>query len=456
MASNRDLFGDDSASDEDEVNQNGEVSPEKPKDDGEKIAIEKSEEPPTEHKEESGHGDLDDSDEDDDEPQFDDQGAIVGLKSTTLAGAKINRENPDLSSRRSESPSSVQDAAVSTKSLVLQEMKTRPNNLHMTKLPNILGVQTEAFDPTTYLAAAEEEDFGQAAYNLMRWRYQTDAAGHSVRDANDQLVRESNTRLVEWEDGTYTLHVGNETFQVDMLDSSSAGFAGLNGYLYLSQTATYKDEADEQKEEPAGTVLECMGPVQSRMVIRPSSLQSEAHKLLTVGIRQKTIKKARIAEFVTQEDPEKLKLERIKVKQDLEKAAIRKKSGGSYNPRSSTGGRRPRMSREYLEDEEDGNFDTTNLKAMKRRTMGGEYEEMDDYGDGSDDYGDADDDKDETFRKVRPGRGGQGKKTGSKDAESDEDEVFFGEVDDDEDEITPVVKASKKRSHQAVVDDDSE
>ena len=438
--------------------------------------------------------DSDDDDDDDDDEgdvEFDDQGAVVGLKSKTMAGS-IKRAGNNIDTAASntaaaaaaESPRAAQET--DRRILTVQEVNkptSSSTTLHMTKLPNILGIQTEAFEPDEYLAAQEEEDFGQAAFNLMRWRYQRDAAGHLVRDAanDDRLVRESNTRLVEWEDGSYTLHVGTEAFQVDSLDLANAetGFSHLNGYLYLSQAATYKqpkkdqteeegkddnddngDDDDDDEPQPAGTVLECMGPIRSRLTVRPSSLQSEAHKSLTVGIRQKTIKKARIAEFVTQEDPEKLKQERIKVKQDLEKAAMRKKQGsaGYYqNPRAAGAPRRPRMSRDYLEDDRD--YDTTNLKDMKRRTMGGDYEEDEE---GLGDYGDDGDDSvgdEEVFRTVRPGRGkgGKPKKDGEpKEEESDEDEMFLGGEDDDEDDdgFVAKAKATKKRSHQAVLDDD--
>merc|ERR1712161_186265 len=50
----------------------------------------------------------------------------------------------------------------------------------------------------------------------------------------------------------------------------------------------------------------------SRLVAKPSSLQSDAHKSLTVAVRQRTTKKAKIAAYMTEEDPEKLKQERIK------------------------------------------------------------------------------------------------------------------------------------------------
>ena len=124
-----------------------------------------------------------------------------------------------------------------------------------------------------------------------------------------------------------------------------------------------------------------MGAIQSRLVARPSSLQSEAHKKLTVAVRQKTIKKARIAEYVTQEDPEKAKQERIKINADLDKAMVRKRqSSGSH--------RRPAHVSSLSGREEDGNYDSVNIRAMKR----GAFDEDMDYGEDSDEDEEEEDD----------------------------------------------------------------
>jgi RNA polymerase-associated protein LEO1 len=263
----------------------------------------------------------------------------------------------------------------------------------------------------------------------MRWRYQ-EQDGHKVR-IDGKLQRESNTRLVQWDDGTWTLHVGAEAFEVDSFETAQKGFAGLNGYLYLSQTASKTDT-----HEPVGTVLECIGPMTSRFTIKPSSLQSEAHKSLTVAVRQKTIKKARIAEFVTQEDPEKLKQARIKNKTDLDRATSKK--------RTATGRARPRMNRSYLEEEEeDKDYDTTNIKALKRGMR-----EMDDYGD----------DEEEEEEEEEGGGGLFNKKARQKEASSssDDEELVMDDDDDEDEEIARKKKAATKKPSQAVFDDDED
>jgi RNA polymerase-associated protein LEO1 len=416
--STRELFGDDSSSEEE---------------------AEKQEEPP---KKPSIYDD--DDDDDDDDAVFNDQGAVVGLKSTTLAGSKAPEE-------AKEEPEEEEDL-VDPRSLLVQQITSRPSDEHelfMTKLPNLVGLQTQAFDTNTFSPEQEEDEFGpQSAYNLMRWRY---------NDAGDK--RESNTRMVQWDDGSWTLHVGKEAFEVDAIDSSdAAGFAGMNGYLYLSQKASFvqTDEDETKTTTPAGTVLECLGAMKSRMIVRPSSLQSDAHKSLTVAVRSKTTKRARIAQFMTMEDPEKLKEERIKVKADLDKVAQRKKGRSSGGAGGGTA-RRPRMSKSYLDDEEDDrDFDTTNIKAMKR----GAYDrEHPDYEDDYANYEEEEDEEDETFQNVRSKRQKGAKKSRDNEKDDDEDEddeVVFGGDDDDDDDVVPVVKATKKRPTQSLFDDDSD
>eukprot|EP00934_Nitzschia_sp_Nitz4_P003322 Nitzschia sp. Nitz4//scaffold170_size48074//41907//43334//NITZ4_007113-RA/size48074-processed-gene-0.15-mRNA-1//1//CDS//3329538664//3312//frame0 len=382
----------------------------------------------------------DDSDDDDEgEAKLDD---IVG------EAAPVNKE-PAATPMDQDEP--VQMLTASTKggtavakppaSVTVLE-STRPNNqvsLHMTKLPNLVAIQPEPFDEDNYLPDDEEVQYKGYVHNMIRWRYKKDKDGQLIRSDDGSLTRESNTRLVQWSDGSFTLHIGNEAFDIQTVDSSSKGFAGLNGYVHLSQKATLSNDDEEGEGAPGGTVLESIGAVTSRLVAKPSSLQSEAHKSLTVAVRQRTIKTARIAEYVTQEDPEKAKAARIRNKEDLEKATARKSS--SYRP-STSRHRSPGMNRRYLEEEDDDDdYDTTNIRKLKKGAA--MEDDMDDYGD------ESDDDENETFRTSRD-------RKRRKQEDSDEDELVFDEDSDDEEGTLITAHKKSKRSHQAVVDDDDD
>ena len=468
MASQANLFGDSSSEDEEDsdlnlsspkkdtpsrtiIKEDPDEDDDDDDDDDDELMKDAVEEKPTEE-EKAKEGEekedaksiktaLDDSDEDDDgDAEFDDGGAVTGSSAPTPKDIAEDDEQAldgaAVSAKKSSKPP--QNATV----LDVERPATNVS-LHMTKLPNLVGIQTAAFDKDVYDEKEEEEQYKGYVHNMIRWRYKRDENGDRVRDDDGSLIRESNSKLVKWSDGSFTLHIGNEAFDVQAIDSSTNGFAGLNGYVYVSQKATFSNDGEEE-ETPGGTVLECIGPVTSRLVAKPSSLQSEAHKSLTVAVRQKTLKKARIGQYVTQEDPEKAKEERIRYNQDAEKIQSRKRANNQYRSTASRH-RTPGMNRSYLEEDDDV-YDNTNLGALKKRSL------MDD--DMSDDYGDsdADDDYEETF--------GNRNRKRQKNAEEDEDDDDEGELvfgDEDEDEEGIQIKApKKKRPHQAVLEDDDD
>jgi RNA polymerase-associated protein LEO1 len=325
--------------------------------------------------------------------------------------------------------------------------------LHVTKLPNLMGLQPQPFDPATFLPAVEEEEFGAAmASTLVRWRYAKENANDDTTATTTTASRpmESNSRMVEWEDGSWTLHIGTDSFEMDFKDHSKQGFPGFNGFLYQSHQAhVAAPDGEDNNDDPAAnatTVLACVAPIRSRFTVHPSSLQSTAHQSLTVAVRQKTLKQARIATLATQDDPELVKQERIRAADDLQKA--RSKAG----ERASTGGRRagrqPRMSRDYLE-EQDQAYDTTNIRGMKRQAREGD--DFDDYGDDDDD---DDDEDEETFRTAGTRR--RAAAAAEKEKEDEEEELVMDEDDDDdeeEDEGAPLRK-KKKATHRNVIDED--
>ena len=341
---------------------------------------------------------------------------------------------------------------------------------HITKLPNLVGINYHPYDRRTHDPEAEEDHYRGYVHNMVRWRYREDDDGEYVRDkVSGEPVRESNTRLVKWSDGSYTLHVGREVLEVDDLDGGAAptagdgGFAGPKGYLYVSQKARVTppterelkgplgegevDDGPAPEPRPAGTVLECLGPVSSRFAPRPSSLASDAHRNLTLAVRQRNVKRARIAEFVTEHDPEAEKRARIKGTDDLARSKNRKGRGGG-------GGGRKKMSKSYLEDDdEDGEYETVNVKRIKKKAFLADDDEELDYGESSDE-----EDEWEEEKKRRPGSRASGRnKREEEESDSDEDgEVVFGESSDEEDAPAKKAKPAKKSAAAVFGDDDDD
>uniref|UniRef100_A0A6P7H0P6 Another transcription unit protein n=1 Tax=Diabrotica virgifera virgifera TaxID=50390 RepID=A0A6P7H0P6_DIAVI len=88
-------------------------------------------------------------------------------------------------------------------------------DIHFVKLPNFLSVETRPFDPETYEDEIDEEETldeeGRARLklkveNTIRWKESMDDEGN--------MKKESNARIVRWSDGSYSLHLGSEIFDV--------------------------------------------------------------------------------------------------------------------------------------------------------------------------------------------------------------------------------------------------
>jgi RNA polymerase-associated protein LEO1 len=345
--------------------------------------------------------------------------------------------------------------------------------LHTTRLPNTLAIIHTAYDRDSYDPHEEEEMYGSTTLlsNIIRWRYARDANGALIRDPNTgKLVRESNARIIQWSDGTKSIKVGEELMDLDERINTTIDSAATpkktkekksknktwRHFLYLSQFATQLPDETNSKvvEDPQQSMpfLECMGPIVSKLSARPSSLQSAAHKALTLQVRRRTVKRAKIAEIVTRADPEAEKAKRIAMKNDMIKEEMGKTSSGTRQ-RSSTGRRRTGLhsrSRNYddnMSEEEEDRFDSVNIGAMKRRAK--DTEEVLDYGDSE---------EEEEWEKSRSWKNQRNKarRKGRHEDEDDEDddEVFQEESEDSEEEAP--IRAKNKRAKIGVLEDDDD
>ena len=511
--SNAALFGDDdSSSDEDEVGAAPAAAASAETKEGSAAADAAKETAPAAAKPTNNAGLFGDDDSDDDEVAFDD---IKGRSATDAERAAMSERAADLASK-SVLPGSTADAdMLGGDSAALQEgsqlgaaaagpgqqqqpttlRKKEPRrlevldiprpadihkssrmSLHVTKLPNLVGIQAQPYDPDTHDPEQEEIDYRGYTHSMIRWRYKKTGGSDGTfdRDENGKLVRESNARFVKWSDGSYTLHVGPEVFEVDQIGlpkppapgtaqaaaaakAKAAGvpppttYPGLNGYVYLTQTirAAQSDATGEPLPDLVNrTILECQGPITSKLVPRPSSLQSAAHKNLTLAVRQRNMKKARIQEMVTVLDPEAEKAKRMKAKEDLAKQEARRGARGGHGGGGRRSGARVGVNLRYLEeDEDDDHYDTVNVSRMKRRMM--DKDESMDYGESSGE------EEDEWSQRKR-----SAKKRKPVESSSDEEELDFGDDDEDEEEAVIMSKnkaaAGKKRTHQAIDDDDDD
>merc|ERR1719188_1474554 len=54
--------------------------------------------------------------------------------------------------------------------------------------------------------------------NCIRWRFKKGPDGHNLTDEDGRPQYEANSRIVEWEDGSKTLYIGKESFDVSEIE----------------------------------------------------------------------------------------------------------------------------------------------------------------------------------------------------------------------------------------------
>ena len=299
---------------------------------------------------------------------------------------------------------------------------------HIMKFTNILGIQSDPFEEDVYDYSREEEMYGGHTQNLIRWRYKRDSKGNVMKGEDGKLLRESNARFIQYSDGSIQFQIGEERFEID---AHPAAYS----YVYASQVS--KVENNQQL-----TLLESQGPaIKSKFLARPASMRSSAHKNLTLSLRSTTLKQARIQEFTTYADPEKLKQEKIKNKNELAKDQRRRSAGG----RSAYRRRIPGMNSRYLDDEDDnGMYESTNISSMKRNIRDGGYDSEDDY------------EEEETYR-WKQDSAGRSKKSRTDSSTSDDDVAADDSSSDEEDVVAARSRGRvAKASHALESDDDSD
>ncbi|KAG2184530.1 hypothetical protein INT43_000439 [Umbelopsis isabellina] len=194
---------------------------------------------------------------------------------------------------------------------------SKDDKFHLAKLPKFLDIEPTPFNPETFDPSEEGEMpppdiIRRQVESTMRWR--------QVVDENGKLATESNARLIEWEDGTMSLLLGSEYFDVNVKPMSNEE----HHYLLAHQTSS--------------GILESHLKFTNNMVFRPSDLKSDTHRNLTAQIADKHVKKTRTKMFMTEQDPELVKQEaemaeqeRLRAKRKLESSRRRAEDRYSYD-----------------------------------------------------------------------------------------------------------------------------
>ncbi|KAG2470833.1 LEO1 protein, partial [Polypterus senegalus] len=227
------------------------------------------------------------------------------------------------------------------------------SDLYFVKLPNFLSVEPRPFDPQYYEDEFEDEEMldeeGRTRLklkveNTIRWRMR--------RDEDGSEIRESNARIVKWSDGSMSLHLGNEVFDV-----YKAPLQGDHNHLFIRQ----------------GTGLQGQAVFKTKLTFRPHSTDSATHRKMTLSLADRCSKTQKIRILpMAGRDPESQRNEMIKKEEERLRASIRRES---QQRRMRERQHQRGLSANYLEpdryEEEDEGEESISLAAIKSKYRGG-------------------------------------------------------------------------------------
>lgn len=228
------------------------------------------------------------------------------------------------------------------------------NEVHFVKLPNFLSVEPKPFDPETY----EDENPAKSdtldeegktrirlkVENTIRWRYEKDADGN--------IMKQSNAKIVKWSDGSLSLYLGNEIFDV-----YKASVQGNHNHLFVRQ----------------GNVLQGQTVFKTKLTFRPHSIDSMTHRKMTMSLVESgsRTKKVKILNELTK-NPENKRLELLKQEEEKLKAASRRQN---QQRRMREKSHQKGLSAKYLEDRYSDDDNAISLSEIKSKFKRGSRNE---------------------------------------------------------------------------------
>ncbi|XP_059557201.1 RNA polymerase-associated protein LEO1-like isoform X2 [Myotis daubentonii] len=179
------------------------------------------------------------------------------------------------------------------------------NELHFIKLPKFLSIEPKPFDPQYYedefaaVTVLDEEERTRLKIkveNTVRWRVRRDTEGNEIK--------ESNTRMVKWSDGSLSLHLGSEVFDV-----YRAPLEGSHSHLFVRED----------------TGLQGQAIFKSKLTFRPHSMDYATHKKMTLPLADRCSRTQKIRIIpIAGCDPECQRTEKIKKEKQRLRASTRR------------------------------------------------------------------------------------------------------------------------------------
>ena len=244
------------------------------------------------------------------------------------------------------------------------------SELYFVKFPNFLSVDTHPYDPAWYEDEIDDDEaLDDEGKHRLKLKVENTIRWKNIPDSSGVVQRESNARVVRWSDGSYSLHLGSEIFDIHRQKL----LKGENNHLFVRQ----------------GFGLQGQAVFKEKLTFRPHSTDSNTHKKMTISLAEKSNKGHKVCMMpIVGFDPEAHRSEMIKKEEDRLKASIRRENKQRrVRERSMT-----RLNAHSLEpeDDEEGGISLSAIKnKYKYGSSGGAYSQAD-SDDSDDDASDLD------------------------------------------------------------------
>eukprot|EP01026_Neomeris_dumetosa_P028282 TRINITY_DN22902_c1_g1_i2.p1 TRINITY_DN22902_c1_g1~~TRINITY_DN22902_c1_g1_i2.p1 ORF type:complete len:425 (-),score=98.28 TRINITY_DN22902_c1_g1_i2:167-1441(-) len=206
-----------------------------------------------------------------------------------------------------------------------------PNKLKIVRFAQFVGVEPRVFD---------EENFNptEELYTIIRWRWRADGEG-------GQQQKESNAKWIKWSDGSESLAIGDEVFDMQDQDISNQ-----NMYLFARHHG----------------LIQGVCCLKTRSRLQPVNMDMQTQKRLEQIMDLKGIRTSKVKTVTTLKDPETqqkqmeiLEQQRIRQREQMESRRQKAQMRGST-------GRKSGLNRQYLEEDDDGDYAGNNRSSFSR------------------------------------------------------------------------------------------
>ncbi|XFF81611.1 hypothetical protein AB1E18_007830 [Capra hircus] len=174
------------------------------------------------------------------------------------------------------------------------------NELYFVKLPKFLSIESKPFDPQYYEDEFENKKMLDEERTRLKLKIENTIRWRIRRNKDGIKIKESNARIVKWSDGSLSLHLGNEVF-----DIYKATMQANHNHLFIRED----------------TGLQGQAVFKSKLTFRPHATDYATHKKVTLPLASRCSRMQTIRILpVVGPDPECQRVELIK---SLQKAAAR-------------------------------------------------------------------------------------------------------------------------------------